>query len=151
MSVKHFVSMTAAGALEGLLVLVLLGVANPLALHQEGILFPDGTIQTTAARSDNRRAFYLTDSTWDGGSALSACAEGFHMASLFEILDVSNLRYAREIGDSVETDDAGTGPPSNAFGWVRTGENSGSAGAAGQGNCNLWTGNSPERDGSSRR
>lgn len=146
-STKDLVSLSAVAAIGAVSVPILLGAASPLALRPDGIVFPDGTIQTTAATNDTRRAFYLTNSSWDGASALSACTEGFHMASQWEILDVSNLRYAHEITDSSSNSDAGTGPPSDAPGWIRTGDNSGNAATAGGGNCNLWTNNSPEDHG----
>lgn len=36
---------------------------------------------------DPRKAYYLTQTTHNGGQARSACAAGYHMASLWEILD----------------------------------------------------------------
>jgi hypothetical protein len=83
------------------------------------------------------RKFYLTKTAYDGDHALSACAEGYHMASLWEIFDTSNLRYDTQLGHS--RDDSGFGPPSNAVGWIRTGGASFSGPAAGAANCNAWT------------
>ena len=39
------------------------------------------------------RKYYLTLPQFEGDQVLTACARGYHMASLFEILDTSNLRY----------------------------------------------------------
>jgi hypothetical protein len=39
------------------------------------------------------RVYYLTNTTHLPDSALTACAPGFHMASIWEILDPSNLNY----------------------------------------------------------
>jgi len=73
------------------------------------------------------RRYYLTKTTVPGNQALTACAAGFHMASRFEILDVSVLDYDPHLGFT--TDDSGAGPPSAAAkygstapsGWMRTG------------------------------
>ena len=54
-------------------------------LGNDGIRFPDGSLQTTAASPDSRRAFYLTSSTHQGNAPLNACAPGFHFASMWEI------------------------------------------------------------------
>ena len=65
------------------------------------------------------RRYYLTTTTHNGATAKTACAAGFHMASLWEIFDTSNLAYDTTRG-YVEAD-AGKGPPSQIGGWVRTG------------------------------
>jgi hypothetical protein len=93
------------------------------------------------------RRFYLTQIKHSGGQALSACAAGYHMASLWEIFDTSNLRYNTELGFTQE--DSGFGPPNvftpgppqvdRPFGWVRTGGRSASGSAPGLANCNAWT------------
>lgn len=105
------------------------------------------TYQPTRAQGPNdpRRAFYLTPLTYDGSQALNACVAGFHMASLWEILDPSNLRYDTTLGFTRE--DSGSGPPV-AFGWVRTGSFNNTLGGPGAGNCNAWTSNSPAHRGS---
>lgn len=84
--------------------------------------------------------YYLTDDTWDGKQALGACAEGYHMASLWEILDVSNLTYDTALGYHHTPGDEGEGPPTNVEGWVRTG-NAASIGPSqpGMDNCAAWT------------
>jgi hypothetical protein len=51
---------------------------------------------------------------------LSACAAGFHMASLWEILDPTQLQYDTTLGQT--TEDSGFGPPSRLGGWIRTGK-----------------------------
>ena len=43
-------------------------------------------------------AFYLTRTTHVGNQVLTACAAGYHMASLWEILDPSNLKSQHGIG-----------------------------------------------------
>ena len=78
------------------------------------------------------RQFYLTRTEHDGAHALSACAAGYHMASLYEIFDPSNLRYNTELGQT--NADSGFGPPDLLFGWIR-----GSASIPPLNNCSLWT------------
>lgn len=90
------------------------------------------------------RRFYLTQEGYDGSQALSACADGYHMASLWEILDPSNLSYDTSLGATVA--DSGSGPP-NGSGWLRTGfiasagatAADGTGPAAGSANCQAWT------------
>jgi hypothetical protein len=133
---RAFLQTLLAGVSGALLVVVLLGAAGPLALHTDGVEFPDGSVQTTAAVA---RKFYLTDSTWDGASALSACGTGYHFASLWEILDPSNLRYTFDHADAVTLADSGQGPP-GLSGWIRTGQVSyDNSPTPGAGNCGAWT------------
>jgi hypothetical protein len=87
------------------------------------------------------RQYYLTISdTYTGKYALTACGDGYHMASLWEIMDPSNLKYNTTLGYT--QDDSGQGPPvgtTNAVGWVRTGYISNTSTTAGQANCGTWT------------
>jgi len=129
-----------SGVAGALTVVVLVAATGPLALRDDGVQFPDGSVQRTA---DQRRAYYLTNSTWDGASALSACASGYHMASLWEIYETSTLRYANEQPDAFTQDDSGEGPPAGWYGWVRTGGPSSNLEVNGEGraNCLAWTSN----------
>lgn len=63
------------------------------------------------------RRFYLTTEAVGGDAVLSACADGFHAASLWEILDPSGLVYDPVLGNGTR----GSSPLSNVFGWIRTG------------------------------
>jgi hypothetical protein len=82
--------------------------------------------------------YYLTQSSNHNGSQpLDACASGYHMASLWEILDPSAVRYDPYWGDSRA--DSGQGPPTVTAGWVRTGYNRNNGSVPGQANCNAWT------------
>lgn len=88
------------------------------------------------------RQYYLTIDGFYGAQASTACASGYHMAAMWEILDTSKLKYNTALGYT--TDDSGSGPPtpfSNA--WVRTG-NASQAAMANQGapNCNAWSSSS---------
>jgi hypothetical protein len=70
-----------------------------------------------------RKRFYLTESLHQGGQAPGACNPGFHMASVWEIRDVSNLAYDWRRADASTAPDSGEGPPNTTsdLGWVRTG------------------------------
>lgn len=94
------------------------------------------------------REYYLTVNPHDGANALLACAQGFHMASMWEILDPSNLSYNTELGKTAG--DTGFGPPVDDSGWVRTGQNSfsGEGGSSpGRTNCLAYTSNDPNHFG----
>jgi hypothetical protein len=83
-----------------------------------------GTLQATvnAGVPAEAKMYYLTVTSFTGGGAIGACDSGFHMASISEIQDPSNLQYVTStpVYDSI-VDDQGLGPPSNRMGWVRTG------------------------------
>jgi hypothetical protein len=92
----------------------------------------------------NLRKFYLTRTIHNGSQALTACSADYHMASVWEILDPSNLRYDTELGRSADSGavDSGFGPPSgiSSAGWIRTGGGmSGGGGVPGVSNCRAWT------------
>lgn len=97
--------------------------------------------------------YYLTVERYQGDGPLTACAPGYHMASLWEILDPSNLRYDTTLG--VTTADSGDGPPtgvpSEYGGWVRTGYSSDTGPVRGQANCNAWMSNDPTHNGTLAR
>lgn len=132
----------------------------PLSISRTGITFPDGTVQTTA---DPRRGFYLTTAFHIGtepdgydGMGGGVCADGFHFASMWEILDVSHLRYMTALGYVLS--DSGQGPPSARNGWVRTGYvsdgyqlNANSLGDGGWKNCNVWSTAGSDKDGTVAR
>jgi hypothetical protein len=86
------------------------------------------------------RRFYITNGTFDGGSALDACNNGFHMA-LWEIYEISNLRYDQTLG--INNTDSGSGPPTGFAGWIRTGYSSNPSGLAGHSNCFGYSLNTP--------
>ena len=85
------------------------------------------------------RHFYLTSTSYNTDQVLNACAPGYHMASLWEIVDVSNLVYDWDHPAAYTKADSGQGPPSFWYGWVRTGFDSSSSSATGAGNCASWT------------
>ena len=101
--------------------------------------------QVAALAAKEPRQFYLTKTGHTGDQALSACAPGYHMASMSEIHDLSNLRYNTELG--LTHPDSGFGAPSR-FGWLRTGRLSSGSGNAGSANCQTWTSASPSHSGS---
>ena len=98
-----------------------------------------GQVGNNPLTRDLRRSYYLTKSQHNGSQVLSACSQGFHMASLSEILQTSNLRYDTTLGET--TQDSGSGAPTflESFGWIRTGNDSSNSISAGPANCNGWT------------
>jgi hypothetical protein len=100
------------------------------------------------------RSFYLTKQTYQGNAALTACATGYHMASLYEVYDLAGLKYNTTLGLTLA--DSGSGPPAyshsvNTYGWIRTGDDSSNGGGPGEGNCSAWTSNSGSDYGSAVR
>jgi hypothetical protein len=95
--------------------------------------------QVASIANKGTRQFYLTKTkTHKGNEALSACAMGYHMASLWEIHDPTNLRYNTDLGFTF--DDSGSGPPTGSSqGWIRTGSTTGVSPFTGTANCNAWT------------
>ena len=88
------------------------------------------------AQSGGMRQFYLTPFAEPGADAPTACAAGYHFASLWELTDPSNLKYNTSLGLTLA--DSGQGPP-QWTGWVRTGYVANTSGAAGRANCDGWT------------
>jgi hypothetical protein len=89
------------------------------------------------------RKYGLSTTLVDGSQALTACPAGYHMATLFEIFNFTDLAFD-DFGNSFSGYDRTGGPPGQpgGNGWVRTGTLSSSSDIAGVGNCNLWTSNS---------
>ena len=85
------------------------------------------------------RHVYLTNFDRTPDQALTACSEGYHMASIWELADISNLIYDYKHPDAYTKADSGKGPPSYWYGWVRTGYDITGANTAGTGNCLNWT------------
>jgi hypothetical protein len=85
------------------------------------------------------RRYYVTADKFAASASLSACAAGFHMANMFEVLDPSELRYAFDHPDADTRPDAGEGPPTNTIGWIRTGAGDDTREYAGWANCGVWT------------
>jgi hypothetical protein len=72
------------------------------------------------------RQYYLTTTSYNGaepdgsdGNGTGVCADGYHFASLWEILDPASLKYNPSLG--YVRDDSGQGPPTYLAGWIRTG------------------------------
>jgi hypothetical protein len=100
-------------------------------------------IIVSAEAAKGPRKFYLTQDQLTGSQALTACADGYHMASLFEIFDFSNMKYDTTLGLQFTFQDSVSGPPTGVRGWIRTNyASSGQAQIAGQDNCFTWTSNS---------
>ena len=106
-----------------------------------------GTVSDRQGPPERPRYFYMTQSLHNGAQALSACAAGYHMASMWEIYDPSNLRYETRLGRT--QDDSGFGPPTTVVeGWIRTGYVAkADANIPGRVNCNAWTSSNFEDSG----
>ena len=88
---------------------------------------------------DSRKRYYVTDGGFAGNQALSACAVGFHMASGWELLDITKLRYDGTLGFLPVNLDSEEGPTSNKFGWIRTGTITNTSDLPGWASCDQWT------------
>jgi hypothetical protein len=100
---------------------------------------------TLSATTFGVRQFYLAKTTFQAGGARTACAKGYHFASIWEIADPSALEYNTGLGATGT--DSGEGPPTQiwffggssvARGWIRTGYSVGSWDTVGQANCSGW-------------
>ncbi len=85
------------------------------------------------------RHVYVTEYNFFPDQALVACGPGYHMASLWEILDTSNWVYDYDHPAAHVQPDSGHGPPSQWYGWIRTGYYASGDNTAGTGNCLAWT------------
>jgi len=87
------------------------------------------------------RRFYLTQNPFFGDQPLTACDSGFHMASRWELQQVSSLTYDSTRGFVFSgNNDQLPGPPYDATaGWARTGSRSNPDFIPGVGNCSAWT------------
>ena len=95
------------------------------------------TIGSVSVADAGDKKYYVTPTeAFDGNEALTACDKGYHMASLWEIFDTTNLKYDTSRGFTRA--DSGSGPPSETGGWIRTGQGSETANTAGMGNCSAW-------------
>jgi hypothetical protein len=125
------------GRLVTVLACVLVVVALLAYLTLTGGRAVASEVETAQAASTGMRRFYLTHYQFDMYEVLTACAQGYHFASLWELIDPSNLKYNTRLG--YKEDDSGQGPPTgwSSTGWVRTGYIS-SQGSAGEANCENW-------------
>ncbi len=125
-------------------------ILTALVLILAGTVVSDVRVGAQGVRksNDSPRAFYLTPLPYDGSQALNACAAGYHMASMWEIVDPSNLRYETTLG--LMREDSGFGPPQVFGGWVRTGGlPRGTVNIIGGANCRAYTSNTPGELGTS--
>jgi hypothetical protein len=114
-------------------ILVIAGLLAFLLLTGDSVVAAGAT---SPALSSGMRLFYLSTSDVDGNEPLTACADGYHFASFWEIADPSNLAYNYTLGQNQS--DSGEGPPSGSIGWVRTGYHSSDSSTEGTGNCEAW-------------
>jgi len=114
--------------LTGTMVIAVLTAALVTAHAQSGRSKTEG---------DTRKLYYLTVDSYPGGGAPAACQLGFHMASIQELVDRSNLKYDPAVGYTLG--DSGQGAPTHIRGWIRTGYDSEVRSAIGRSNCRAYT------------
>jgi hypothetical protein len=128
-------------------VIIALVAIVAVALLSHNVGNAQGTVFTSTAPI---RGYYLTKNTITGSKVLTACATGYHFASIWEILNTSDLHYNTTLGRS--NANSGLGAPSISYtldrsvidapiGWIRTG-------GALDANCKNWTSNSATDQGS---
>jgi hypothetical protein len=135
------------GFAAGLLCVLLAAVVAVFASPTEEITI--AATRPSPVESGGMRQFYLAGGGHLGAVAKTACASGYHMASLWEIADPSNLKYNTTLG--YQQSDSGEGPPADEAyvrGWVRTGYTSDSSTIAGRANCFNWGTSNPNYHGS---
>ena len=126
-------------------------INNAVSALQASANATNGAVSTLHATGNDvdppkHKTYYLTATSFTGGGAITACDSGFHMASLSEIRDPSNLQYAIV---SIPVHEA---PPStvesshklNHMGWIRTGE---APLCEYPDNCDFWTSSSDRQSG----
>ena len=116
--------------------LLVVAAAVVVALLVRGPSPASAAGEAVSAATDNMRRYYLGGPVADGTLPIGSCEPGYHFASVWEILDTSNLVYNTSLG--VPAPDSGWGPPSTWYGWVRTGATSQNNATPGQANCNVW-------------
>ena len=126
--------------------LLALAVIVMAALLVQGPAPASASGEALSAATDGMRRFYLAPAVANAPQAVGACESGYHFASLWEILDTSNLVYNTALGVMPSGADNGSGPPTNMEGWVRTGYSMNNGINPGQANCLAWT--SPTGNGS---
>jgi hypothetical protein len=126
--------------LLSVVLLVTLTVNRARAIASDAPSSPDAT--------SGVRQYYLTRLLVQVYEAPSACADGYHFASIWEIADPSALKYNTSLG--LFGPDSGGGPPTTisfmgspftARGWVRTGFSYSVSDIPGQANCGNWVSN----------
>jgi len=75
------------------------------------------------------KSYYLSMDPVTGDQVLFQCADGYHLANIWEIYNMSSLSYNAQLG---QTDDSGVGPPEGVRGWMATG-------SPVWANCENWT------------
>jgi hypothetical protein len=92
-----------------------------------------------AVAAGSGRRFLVTNTNVTGANADTSCPAGFHMASLWELHDVTALTYDQYVPNAKARSDMGTGPVAGWWAWVRTGNDAFNANLAGRANCDVWT------------
>ena len=145
--------------LSGVLLALILGVLVILFLwgllglgYGEAAAVEDPLSNAAYTSSSSTRKFYITSADFSASQAIAICEDGYHFASLWELLDTSNLAYAHDLGAAWQAGDLGNGPPSEMPGWIRTGyESESESGIPGRDNCSNWTTQDSSFDGTTAK
>jgi hypothetical protein len=142
----NFTRGVVAVLVAGLLVVAFLGY---LAWGQEKVSASAPQVPEAPAApavvSGGLRKFYRTFETFTPTMTSTACGSGYHFASLWELLDPSNLEYdgahpdaevgiGWDMGEGPFTGQGGLGKS----GWIRTGHAADTSGVPGRANCGNW-------------
>jgi len=128
------------------LALLLLMLLTALAANRARAIAP--AFPSAPSATPGVRQYYLSRTLAQANEACSACASGYHLASVWEIADPSALKYDTSRG--LSGPDSGGGPPTaisfmgnplTARGWVRTGFSYSVSEPPGQANCGNWLSN----------
>jgi hypothetical protein len=110
---------------------------SPNAVDEVVEILPSAQAASVAV-SANSRQYFITLTNVNGAAADTTCPAGYHMASLFEMGDVTDLVYASDHAAAKLLTDQGSGPAAGWWGWARTGGAASVASVAGRANCNAW-------------
>jgi len=132
------------GLVAALVVSAALALSGGLASRAAGQAGQDVARPSTS--SAPARRYYMTRAQVSGADTETVCEPGYHFASIWEIIDPSNLRYNPDLGE--DQADSGLGPPADYPAWVRTGGSSVASDRAGYGSCLAWTSSDPADRGS---
>jgi hypothetical protein len=94
-----------------------------------------------------QKLYYVTKNTYPANKALSACAPGFHMASIAELANPSALHYYYNYSQAyIMSAGQGQGPPTGRDGWIYSSQYVPHSGHPFQ-DCREWTSNSSNDSG----
>jgi hypothetical protein len=115
---------------------VLVAAASALARQQPDAPEAEAVVPHLASEKPH---FFITSANYTGAQADTSCPAGYHMASLWEMMNPSERTYASSLAVAKTRGDQGSGPVAGWWGWVRTGVDGFVGNEAGRANCAVWT------------